>query len=60
MECSSGEVHDYPPRLVLGEQLRRRRPTGLLLEIEIAERLAVDILPAFPLGAVDVRGRLRL
>jgi len=31
-----------PPRggLVLGEQLGRRAPTGLVLEVEIAERLA--------------------
>jgi len=34
-----GEVHRHPPRLVLGEQLGRWSSAGLLLEIEIAERL---------------------
>ena len=34
-----GEVCRRPPRLVAGEQLRRRSPTGLVLEVEVAERL---------------------
>ncbi len=32
-------VCGHPPRLVLGQQLRGRAPTGLVLEMEIAERL---------------------
>jgi hypothetical protein len=35
-----GEVRRHPPRLVAGKHLGHRSPTGLLLEIEIAERLA--------------------
>jgi hypothetical protein len=34
-----GEVRRHAARLVPGEQLGRRAPTGLVLEIEIAERL---------------------
>ncbi len=34
-----GEVRRQPPRLVPGEQLGRRAPTGFLLEIKIRERL---------------------
>ena len=44
-----GEVRRQPPRLVAGEQLGRRAPTGLLLEVEIAERL--------PGIVADVTGR---
>ena len=35
-----GEVHRRAAGLVLGEQLGRRAPAGLVVEIEIAERLA--------------------
>ncbi len=34
-----GEVRRHTAGLIPGEQLRRRAPTGLVLEIEIAERL---------------------
>jgi hypothetical protein len=33
----------FPPRLVAGEQLRRRSPAWLFLEIDVGERLAVVI-----------------
>ncbi len=35
-----GEVHRQPARLVPGQQLGRRAPTGLVREVKIAERLA--------------------
>ena len=34
-----GEVHRHPPRLIPGEQLCRRSAAGLILEIEIRQRL---------------------
>jgi len=40
----STEIHRNPPRLVLREQLRRRPPAWLILEIDIGKLLA---------GAVD-------
>ncbi len=40
---AAGEVRRHPPRLVPGEQLRRRAPAGFILEIEIAERLPVRV-----------------
>ena len=42
-----GEVRRHSPRLVLGQQLRRRAPTGLVLEVEVAERLPVRVAPAY-------------
>ena len=36
-----GEVRRHAPHLVAGQQLGRRAATGLLLEIEISERLTV-------------------
>jgi hypothetical protein len=33
------EIHRHAARLVLAEQLGRRPPTGLVLEVEVAERL---------------------
>ena len=38
-----GDVHGDAPRFIAGEQLRRRAPTGLLLEIDVGERLPVVI-----------------
>ncbi len=35
-----GEIDRQPPRPVPGQQLGRRAPTGLVLEIEIRGRLA--------------------
>jgi hypothetical protein len=37
-----GEVDRHPPRLALGEQLRRRAPTGLVLETDAGERLSFE------------------
>jgi hypothetical protein len=37
-----GEVRHHPPRLALGEQLRRRAPTGLVLETDAGERLSFE------------------
>jgi len=37
-----GEVRRHPPRLALGEQLRRRAPTGLVLETDAGERLSFE------------------
>jgi hypothetical protein len=34
------DIGSDPPRLALGEQLRRRAPTGLVLEIDAGERLS--------------------
>ena len=39
-----GEVHRRPTGLVTSQQLRRRPTTGLILEIEIAERLPGGVL----------------
>ena len=39
-----GEVHRRPPCLVLGQQLGRRAPAGLVLEIEITERLSGGVV----------------
>jgi hypothetical protein len=36
-------IHRDPPRLVAGEQLRRRSPAGLVLEVDVGERLAAAI-----------------
>ena len=36
-----GDVHRHAASLVSAEQLRRRAPTELVLEVEIAERLPV-------------------
>jgi hypothetical protein len=52
----------FLPRLAPGEQLRRRPPTGLLLEIEIRERLPLGVrsLRAPPLeGGEKRRGSCR-
>jgi hypothetical protein len=42
-----GEVRRHPPRLILGQQLGRRAPTGFFLEIEITKRLPVPVAPAY-------------
>jgi hypothetical protein len=39
-----GDTRRDPPRLVLGEHLRRRSPTGLFLKIDIGELLTVAVL----------------
>ena len=39
-----GKIDRHAARLVAGEQLGRRAPTGLVLEIEIAERLPGGVL----------------
>ncbi|MGO9681155.1 MAG: NAD(P)-binding domain-containing protein [Beijerinckiaceae bacterium] len=39
-----GEVRRQPPRFVPGQQLGRRAPTGLVLEVEIPERLPGGVL----------------
>jgi hypothetical protein len=36
-----GEVRRHATRLVLGQQVRRRTSSGLVLEVEVAERLSV-------------------
>jgi hypothetical protein len=36
-----GDIRRDPPRLVLREQLGRRSPAGLILEIDIGKRAAV-------------------
>ena len=36
-----GEVYRHAAGLVAGEQLGRRAPSGLVLEIEVAERLSI-------------------
>ena len=38
-----GEIDRHPPRLVAGQAIGRRAPTGLVLEIEIGERLPGDV-----------------
>ena len=38
-----GDVHGDAPRFIAGEQLRGRAPTGLLLEIDVGERLPVGV-----------------
>jgi hypothetical protein len=38
-----GEVRRHPLRLVLGEKLRRRASSGLILEIDVGERLTVGV-----------------
>jgi hypothetical protein len=43
---SSGSLADIrrnPPRLVFGEQLGRRSPAGILLEIDVGDLLAVAV-----------------
>jgi hypothetical protein len=39
-----GDVRRDPPRLIAGQQLRRRSPAGLILEIDVGERLAGVVL----------------
>jgi hypothetical protein len=36
-------IHGDAPRLVTGEEMRRRAPSPLLLEIDVSERVAVGV-----------------
>jgi hypothetical protein len=38
-----GEVRRHPPGLVAGEEVRRRATAGLVLEVDVGERLPVGI-----------------
>jgi hypothetical protein len=40
---SRENIHRNPPRLIFGEQFRRRPPSRLILEIDIRQRLLVVI-----------------
>ncbi len=39
-----GEVRHQPPYLVAGQQLRRRAAAGLVLEVEVTERLSGGVV----------------
>jgi hypothetical protein len=39
-----GDVYGDTPRLIAGEQVRRRAPPRLLLEIDVGQRFSVVIL----------------
>ena len=38
-----GDIGRYPPRLIACEQVRRRPPSGLGLEIHVSQRLTVVV-----------------
>jgi hypothetical protein len=40
---SRENIHRNPPRLIFGEQFRRRPPSRLILVIDIGERLSVVV-----------------
>jgi hypothetical protein len=53
-----GNVRRHPPRLIPGEQLGRRAPTGFVLKIKIAERLP-DVIAHDEAGVVGLIDRPR-
>ena len=53
-----GDVGGHAPGLVAGEEVRRRAPTGLLLAIDVGERLPVGVTPSLDhlVGGREQRG----
>ena len=49
-----GDVGGDPPHLVAGEELGRRSPTGLLLAIDVGERLPVGVADAARTGGAPM------
>ena len=52
-------IRRAPPRLILGEQLGRRSPAELILEIDIGERLAAVVANGEARGLLLDRPRRR-